>query len=160
MTQGKKGCEVNYFTLDNIDLSPVDREEFYEMIGTAENPFHHAWNIRCASLFPRVHGLRGDKSQFCRLPVHARMIPDGGIEINEEYARSDKVDPRRPVLMVTIDKKDYVIDGWHRIHRAVLMGWECVPAFILKPGEDYFCRVCPCCMKGSTYKMRLINVFK
>lgn len=114
--------------------------------------WHHCWNITRANqlMILRVLPLPADGSPRrivrCALTPHNKdMILNSGTETDPDYLWSDRCDPRRPILSVVIDGREWIIDGWHRARRAVLMGWEDLPAFILTTVEDHACRVCTCC---------------
>lgn len=67
-----------------------------------------------------------------------------GVSVDEEYAMSDAVDLTEPVIIGWFDVEDddgelirqhLVIDGWHRVYRALEEGVETLPAYMLTPEE-------------------------
>lgn len=63
------------------------------------------------------------------------------IQIDPDHAAT--VDLSRPLLTVPIPNTDtpLVIDGWHRIHRALITGIHELPVIRLDAGDERACRI-------------------
>lgn len=149
---------MKYIRFDQLIVKPPTRE--VEVFSCSPDPsvgdWSHSWDIVKAKrlMFDAAH-LR-DAARFSQLKrmdltaATVAMIRRSKTEIDWEYVKSDAVDPREPLIMVSIDGRDWIIDGWHRVNRAIEMKWRCVPVFILTPEQDQDCRVCECCKEQPT----------
>ncbi|TMQ80269.1 hypothetical protein ETD83_41820 [Actinomadura soli] len=93
-----------------------------------------AWDIDTATrLAARHQSQRAD----IRPLAWARAV----IRINPDHAAT--VDLARPLLTVPIPDADtpLVIDGWHRIHRALTTGIHRLPAIHLDADDERACRI-------------------
>jgi hypothetical protein len=62
------------------------------------------------------------------------------IRIDHEYAAT--VDLAEPLIAVPIPDAGWlIIDGWHRIHKALTAGVEKLPVIVLTPEEELACRI-------------------
>jgi hypothetical protein len=53
-------------------------------------------------------------------------------ELNTRYAMT--TNPETPLIMVGFDDGWRIIDGWHRLYKAMKLGWKDVPV-VLIPAE-------------------------
>jgi hypothetical protein len=64
------------------------------------------------------------------------------IRVNDAYL--DQVDLTRPILIAPIPELgDLVIDGWHRVHRALRDGLTHLPARLLTEADEQHIRIRP-----------------
>lgn len=65
------------------------------------------------------------------------------IEINQEHIA--KVDPATPALVVRFQTdegpREYLIDGNHRIRRAIQLKWNAFPVYVLSSWDEQMCRI-------------------
>lgn len=144
------GMEKPFIPFSHVSIPTVARPgEWYEC-RPVDGSWYHVWDITKANalMIARVHGHGGDTSRLRRSVLtdgNRQAVLESGVEIDEAHLWSPACDPRRPILAVAIDGREYIIDGWHRARRAVLMGWAELPCFVLTDVEDHFCRICRCC---------------
>jgi hypothetical protein len=154
------------FELDSIRLPREIRAgEWFE--ATDDNcTWHHAWDVSAANRF-MLQNVMADLSagrlprRVVRIPLHPlnlRMLAESGTETDPSYLRSDACDPRRPILTVQLDGRDWIIDGWHRARRAAAMGWRELLAFVLTPAEEKACRICDCCGPRDGVPLRVAGM--
>ena len=80
-------------------------------------------------------------------PVH--QVDIGGLVgfaplIRVNPAHLDAVDLAVPILIVPVPELgNLVIDGWHRIHRALRDGVTVLPARVLSEVDEQHCRIRP-----------------
>jgi hypothetical protein len=64
------------------------------------------------------------------------------IRVNDAYL--DRVDLTRPILIAPIPEAgNLVIDGWHRVHRALRDGLTHLPARVLTDADEQHIRIRP-----------------
>jgi hypothetical protein len=123
----------------------------------------HAWNVSAANRIMIARAIRpgqpGRVVKCVLTPHNKKMILESGTETDEAHTWSPACDPRRPILSVVIGRREWIIDGWHRARRAVLMGWDELPAFILTECEDFACRLCPCCARRQDIAATVMREF-
>lgn len=81
-----------------------------------------------------------------RYPVHQtniRALTWARAVIKIDDAHAVKADLTRPLLAVPIPDADtpLVIDGWHRIHRALTTGVDELPVILLDERDERACRI-------------------
>lgn len=98
------------------------------------DPFTVFWDTTAVS-----RHLRSQNTQPVWLPLDGleQALLDGRFEVDKEYAMSERVDPRIPILAIQFDDGRLPIDGWHRIYRAIKLGWTAIPALVLDGEEEY-----------------------
>jgi hypothetical protein len=93
-----------------------------------------AWDVELAAqLAPRHPVIQGD----LRALGWARAV----IRVDSAHART--ADLTRPLLAVPIPevKTPLVVDGWHRIHRAISEGLTELPVIVLDEIDEWACRI-------------------
>ncbi|MFI0354227.1 hypothetical protein [Actinomadura sp. 9N407] len=93
-----------------------------------------AWDIDTAARLATRHPVtRAD----IRPLAWARAV----IQIDRDHAAT--ADLSRPLLAVPVPNAQtpLVIDGWHRIHRALTAGIHTLPVVLLDEGDERACRV-------------------
>lgn len=93
-----------------------------------------AWDIDLATQLAACHpAVPGD----LRYLSWARTV----IQIDHDHART--ADLTRPLLAVPIPsaRTPLVIDGWHRIHRAMSIGITELPVVVLSDADERACRI-------------------
>jgi hypothetical protein len=109
-------------------------EEMFTLLGWA-------WDVDLATRLARRHPVR-------RAAVRALAGVKDLIRIDPGHAAS--ADLSRPILIVPLPcapepGNRLVIDGWHRIHRALTEGLEELPAILLDGADERACRLCGGC---------------
>lgn len=102
-------------------------EEMFVMLGWA-------WDIDTATVLASRHRPHhGD----LRVLAWARPV----IRIDPDHAAH--ADLSRPLLAVPVPDRytPLVVDGWHRIHRAVTTGVTALPVILLDENEERACRI-------------------
>jgi len=96
-----------------------------------------AWDVDLATRLARRHPIR---------PAAIRTLTGvmGLIRIDPAHAAG--ADLAKPLLMVPLPCAPppanlLVIDGWHRIHRALELGMTELPGIFLDPGDERTCRI-------------------
>ncbi|WP_147267881.1 ParB N-terminal domain-containing protein [Spongiactinospora rosea] len=96
-----------------------------------------AWDVALASRLARRHPIR---------PAAIRTLTGvmGLIRVDPDHAAT--VDIAKPLLIVPLPYAPppgnrLVIDGWHRIHRALDLGLEELPAIFLDLTDERACRL-------------------
>jgi hypothetical protein len=92
-----------------------------------------------------------DISQAHRLAAGhpVRQVDIGGLAgfaslIHVDTAYLDEVDLSSPILIAPVPELgDLVIDGWHRVHRALRDGITVLPARLLSEADEQHCRIHP-----------------
>lgn len=93
------------------------------------------------------HVLITGLDQFLSL----KPAPEGRLKLIEvkvdvEYAMT-KTNLSKPIIFAPLSSpsgEDFgwmVIDGWHRIYRALSEGWETLPAYLLNPAAEEAIRI-------------------
>lgn len=147
---------MKHFTFDVVKFPPVRVGEWFEA-GDWRGTWRHAWDVTAANrMMLQLAGQDVNAgrvpSRIVRIVLHGfnlRMLEESGTETDAAYMASDACDPRRPILIVTLDGREWIIDGWHRARRAAAMGWPELPAFLLTAAEDKACRICACCRRDG-----------
>lgn len=121
--------------IEAAELSGYRGEFASQVFEFATPEWAGAWDINMAEAI--THG---------RVPEQ-QMIDDKLIE----YVRACNVqiipekltaaDIRKPIIIGVIDGADYVMDGWHRLHKAIAHGLEFVLCYALRGDEEKICRV-------------------
>ncbi|MFI0410611.1 hypothetical protein [Actinomadura sp. 3N508] len=93
-----------------------------------------AWNIDTATRLATRHRAR-------RVDIRPLAWARAVIGIDPDHAAT--VDLARPLLTVTIPGTctPLVIDGWHRVHRALATGIHQLPVIHLDADDERACRV-------------------
>lgn len=96
-----------------------------------------AWDVDLATRLARRHPVR---------PAAIRTLTGvmDLIRIDPDHAAT--VDLTKPLLVVLLPcapppGNRLVIDGWHRIHRALDLGMEELPTVLLDPADERTCRL-------------------
>ena len=94
----------------------------------------YAWDIE------RAWGIIGARKPNVRVRVRGLAALREMIEVDTEYAET--ADLKRPLILVPLPDAwgDFVVDGWHRVHRAALDHVETLPGHLLTYPEAR--RVC------------------
>src|SRR6185295_1707311 len=122
-------------------VGSIRQGEFYTaQIGS----FVYTWNATEANRlayesFQRGEGMTGGRwGKFCLTvitPASKKAIEASGLHVNEEHLASDSCDPERPIIGIISpeDGLEYIIDGNHRMLKALRWGWKELPEFLLSP---------------------------
>ncbi|MEO3827357.1 hypothetical protein [Actinomadura sp. B10D3] len=93
-----------------------------------------AWDIDLATQLAACHPtVPGDLQRL----AWARAV----IQVDPDHART--ADLTRPLLAVPVPNPStpLVIDGWHRIHRALSVGIAELPVVVLSEADERACRI-------------------
>ena len=94
-----------------------------------------AWDIR------EAHRLAAGRSVI--------QVDIGGLVgfaslIHVDTAYLDEVDLSVPILIAPVPELgNLIIDGWHRVHRALREGVTVLPARVLSEADEQHCRIRP-----------------
>jgi hypothetical protein len=99
----------------------------------------HHWNI-----------TKGIKLAQARDDLHPISLKELGITvpfIHSQYTNLDEAyalttDLTRPLLFVPLGDKVCLVDGWHRLYRAVVEGVDILPAYFLTQEEADAVLIC------------------
>lgn len=94
------------------------------------------WHWNASKGYRLIEQAPREVMEFC--PAESQIdlahLRERYLNLDEEYAKT--VDLSRPILFVPFhDGTSVLIDGWHRLWRAVSEGIECVPCYELTPKE-------------------------
>lgn len=113
-------------------VAPVTwfRDEVYVM--TDADGSTHRWNVTRARQLAQA---RGEVITFApgEFGITAEHIKQRYSELDEAYALTR--DLSQPLLFVPFQGVAQLIDGWHRLHKAVVLGVEQLPAYLLTEEE-------------------------
>jgi hypothetical protein len=75
-----------------------------------------------------------------------RQVHGSLIQIDENYAAGEGIDLEQPLIIATLSTRDQeagflVIDGWHRIRRAAIIGRASLPGYVLTEAETKLVRL-------------------
>ena len=90
-----------------------------------------AWNVTLAK------EILGDKPPFCMIyPAELASIGKNVTVDHDHAMTTDLNDPVIAIILTLDEMKDmFIIDGWHRIHKAVELGVENIPCCVLSEEE-------------------------
>jgi hypothetical protein len=115
---------------------------WWESLGDEKFEFTHeghtfVWNISKA--WRLIEGSPRDPDYFrpADQGVTVEHLEERYPSLNWEYAKT--TDLSRPLLFVPYRGQAQMVDGWHRIARAVLEGVEELPAYLLTEAEADAC---------------------
>lgn len=148
---------MKHIANDSVLLEQIHKPGFAEWFGThgeSGEDWYHAWDITLAKRLvntalactPHEQLLNAGRISRAELDDDTiAAVQNSGTEIDPEYLRSDRCDPRRMLIAAHFDGRNWIIDGHHRVRKAIALKWEWFAVFLLSPQEDQACRVCPCC---------------
>jgi hypothetical protein len=139
-----------FFEFDTVIIAPPRRLGERFECDPPDQSWRHAWDVtRANQILWDVYQRRQHLERLVRYVLSPPAVSNflqSGTEFDPAHVWSADCDPRRPIVCVHLAGEDWIIDGWHRVRRAIGMGWPEVPALILTPAEDFLCRICPCCI--------------
>lgn len=123
-------------TLVVMDLLPTDQVYSFEDMQGTEWHWNASLGMRLIELVPRETKLFYPSDHGIDLAHLRKRYPD----IDESYAA--KADLSRPILFVPFhDGTSVLVDGWHRLWRAVSEQVEFLPFYELTPEEANVCLI-------------------
>jgi hypothetical protein len=143
---------MRHFPFDERLVSihvPNNRLEYFEFAPTLPPhmpPVHHRWAV--TSCLRYLARLPDPVSRILYVPIDETFRRTWeGFRTDKDDGRwkSDECNPHRACVFVEINGTHCLIDGSHRVMRALAMGWEQLPAVLLTPEEDWQFRCCGCC---------------
>jgi len=99
------------------------------------------WCVRTANRF-----IRDIPREVQRLPVSSVAQVICFIQIDTEHALSDSIDLSKPCILTPLNGTHFMIDGWHRVYRAVRDGLEELRCVVLTEEEN-----AECVLEGGLY---------
>ena len=97
------------------------------------------WNVTQGIRLAQKRGIVHIVS-LSQMGVTIESIREQYDGMNELYALS--TDLSLPIAFVPLEGKDKLVDGWHRLFKAAVMGIDELPAYILTQEEADSCLIC------------------
>ena len=128
-------------TARNVSVPVVVAYDHYDQVYDFEDGAgtRYRWDVGRALQMAQA---RGDLLTFCPADhgITLDEIRERHRNLNERYAMT--TDTRRPVLFVQMPSGEHqLIDGWHRLFRAIATGVQELPAYLLTNEEAAAVRI-------------------